>query len=49
MRTNISLPKDDHCSICDEQCPENIYDCPKLNEAIATKKAYYGWCWFAKE
>lgn len=47
MKTNISLPKDDRCKLCDDNrnCPENVYDCIILNDAINTKTAAYIWTW----
>lgn len=49
MKTNISLPKDDMCKFCDQTCPENIYECLTLTEAINRKQALYLWCWTKKE
>ena len=49
MKTNISLPKDDRCILCENVCPENVYDCPELQHAIETKGAVYKWCWEKNE
>lgn len=48
MKTNISLPQDDICQCCDDNCPENIYNCEKLQQFINSKKAQYVWCWILK-
>ena len=49
MKTNISLPKDDKCGFCDQKCPDNIYDCEILSEAINKKQCVYVWYWTKKE
>lgn len=49
MRTKPIVSDKDICKFCNDTCPENIYDCPMLNEAIATKKASYLWCWMNKK
>lgn len=49
MRTKPILSDEDICNICDNKCPENIYDCPNLNEAIKTKNASYIWCWVHRD
>jgi len=49
MKTNISLPEDDLCKLCEEKCPKNVYDCETLTQMINRKKALYVWCWVPKE
>lgn len=49
MKTKISLPEGDTCELCENECPNNIYDCEKLTIAINTKIDYYGWRWMPKK
>lgn len=48
LKTNISLPEDDICKLCNEKCPANIYDCPTHQKMVNEKKAVYLWCWVPK-
>lgn len=48
MKTTISLPENDICKCCEDICPENIYDCEKLQQLINNKKSQYVWCWTLK-
>ena len=47
MKAKISIPEDDICKVCDETCPENVYDCPILQQAMNSKQAVYKWCWIS--
>jgi len=49
MKANISVPKDDSCIFCDQECPEDVYDCMILQQAMNSKKAVYKWCWVKNE
>jgi len=45
MKSKKIIEKDDICIVCDGPCPSDVYNCPKLNEAISKKTVYYRWCW----
>jgi hypothetical protein len=49
MYSNISVPEDDLCKYCDQKCPENIYNCTILQQAMNSKKAVYKWVWIKKD
>jgi hypothetical protein len=49
MKAKISLPQDDLCKFCDNVCPENVYDCDILQQAMNSKQAGYKWCWLKLE
>ena len=49
MKANISVPKDDLCKVCDQECPDNVYDCAILQDAMVKKQASYKWCWLKNE
>ena len=49
MRTNITLHQDDICKVCNEKCPNDIYECELLKNLINQKKALYKWCWILKD
>ncbi len=48
MKTNINLPQDDLCGCCDDECPNDLYNCEKLQYLINTKKVRYVWYWTLK-
>lgn len=48
MKTKLIISQDDICGYCDEKCPNDIYTCPKLIDAINKKNAVYCWSWMKK-